>query len=109
MINILIGADICPIEGNTAYFKSGDAQTLFNDLLHEFTSADLVVANLECPLIQKKTPIVKTGPVFGEETSCINGIKAAGIDILSLANNHIMDHGSSGLRSTIETCASAGI
>jgi hypothetical protein len=107
--NVLIGADICPIEGNTPYFKSGDAATLFGDLLPEFASADLAIANLECPLIVQPTPIQKTGPVFGEETACINGIKIAGIDVLGLANNHIFDHGEFGLRSTLETCAAAGI
>jgi poly-gamma-glutamate synthesis protein (capsule biosynthesis protein) len=106
---LLIGADICPIEGNRPYFERGDARSLFNDLLGEFEQADLVIANLECPLIDKPTPIRKTGPVFGEPSACINGIKAAGIDVLCLANNHAMDHGPAGLRNTLQVCAAAGI
>jgi poly-gamma-glutamate capsule biosynthesis protein CapA/YwtB (metallophosphatase superfamily) len=106
---VLIGADICPIEGNRPFFEAGDAASLFHDLLPELTSADLVVANLECPLIDQPSPIVKTGPTFGESPDCVNGMKAAGIDVLCLANNHIMDHGAAGLQSTMETCAKAGI
>ena len=109
MTNVVIGADICPIEGNQRYFTAGDAGTLFNDLLPEFEQADLVVANLECPLIEKSAPIRKTGPTFGEPGACINGIKAAGIDVLGLANNHILDHGATGLQNTLEVCANAGI
>lgn len=109
MVTVLIGADICPIEGNRPYFKAGDATTLFNDLLVEFEDADLVIANLECPLIQKHAPIFKTGPTFGESDDCINGIKNGGIHVLCLANNHIMDHGPAGLQNTIEVCARASI
>lgn len=109
MTTILIGADVCPIERNRAYFESGDAKSLFNDLLPEFDQADLVIANLECPLIDKSTPLLKTGPTFGESTACINGIKQAGMDVLCLANNHILDHGAPGLVNTLRVCAGAGL
>jgi hypothetical protein len=102
---LVIGADLCPIEENRPYFISGDARALFQDLLPHFEHADLVIANLECPLIAARSPIRKTGPTFGEPPECINGIKAAGIDVLCLANNHILDHGEAGLKNTIEVCA----
>lgn len=106
---VLIGADICPIERNRPFFERGDAESLFHDLLPEFHQADLVIANLECPFIDKPSPIAKTGPVFGESSDCIRGIQKAGIGVLSLANNHILDHGPAGLKHTLETCARAGI
>jgi poly-gamma-glutamate synthesis protein (capsule biosynthesis protein) len=109
MPTVLIGADICPIEANTQYLIRGDTETLFHDLLPEFEAADLVLANLECPLIERPSPIRKTGPTFGEAPSCINGIKAGGIDVLCLANNHILDHGAAGLANTLKVCAEAGI
>jgi poly-gamma-glutamate synthesis protein (capsule biosynthesis protein) len=109
MARVLIGADICPIGGNTPYFREGNAEALFHDLLPEFQQADLVIANLECPLIEKPTPISKTGPTFGEESACIRGIRAAGIDVLSLANNHILDHGPEGLANTLAVCERAGV
>jgi poly-gamma-glutamate synthesis protein (capsule biosynthesis protein) len=109
MPTILIGADICPIEGNRPYFENGDAKTLFGNLLLEFEKADFVVANLECPLIENPAPIQKTGPTFGENNACINGIRNGGIDLLCLANNHIMDHGPAGLENTMKVCAAAGI
>jgi poly-gamma-glutamate synthesis protein (capsule biosynthesis protein) len=109
MVTVLLGADICPIEGNRPCFLKGDARALFQDLLPEFEQADLSIANLECPLIERPTPTKKTGPVFGEPSACINAIKQAHIDVLNLANNHILDHGEPGLENTLAVCTQAGI
>ena len=109
MPTVIIGADLCPIEGNQAYFQRGDAVSLFHDLLPEFSAANLVVANLECPLIRQNSPIPKTGPTFGAPEDCITGIKNAGIHALCLANNHILDHGEAGLQNTLRICAASGI
>src|SRR3954463_13434131 len=68
---VLIGGDICPIGCNTELFRRGDAVGLFHDLLEDFSAADLVVANLECPLIERPTPIPKIGPTFGEDSACL--------------------------------------
>jgi poly-gamma-glutamate synthesis protein (capsule biosynthesis protein) len=85
------------------YFLAGDAQTVFNDLLNVFEKADLTVVNLECPLIRKKSPILKSGPVFGADSASVNGIKNAHIKVVGLANSYIIDHGAKGLKNTIST------
>jgi hypothetical protein len=104
---IIIAGDICPLNRNSPLFQSGDKEGLFHDLLPEFEAASLVVANLECPLIQQPRPIRKTGPVLGAGSSCIGGFSP--FHVLGLANNHILDHGPQGLESTIRTCRGAGI
>ena len=109
MATVLIGADICPIGDNVPLLRAGDKQGLYNDLLEELQSADLRMANLECPLIRNPSPIRKTGPTFGADPECLRGVKAGGFDLLCLANNHILDHGEAGLRSTLDVCASAGV
>jgi poly-gamma-glutamate capsule biosynthesis protein CapA/YwtB (metallophosphatase superfamily) len=109
LLTILIGGDLCPIGGNLPFFTAGHADRLFGDLRQDFKRADLVIANLECPLIEEPTPIAKLGPVFGAPAAAINGIRAAGIGVLGLANNHVLDHGDRGLASTLQICAGAGI
>lgn len=109
MPSIIIAADICPIGDNLPLFEKGAAGELLNDLLPEIKSADLAIANLECPLIDRPSPIRKTGPVFSAPSASINAIKAAGFKALCLANNHIMDHGGAGLANTQRVCAEAGI
>lgn len=109
MTTVCIAADICPIGGNSPLFASGDVRALYGDLLEEIRGADLSIVNLECPLIDRSSPIPKTGPTFGEPGDRVAGIRDAGIDVVSLANNHIMDHGPAGLENTLCVCREAGI
>ncbi len=109
VINVLIGGDVCPVGRSEPLFRKGDAAAVFNDLIPEFESADLSVVALESPLIERNSPIVKCGPVLGVGSACINAFKEAGIDVVNIANNHIMDHGPAGLENTLSVCAGAGI
>ena len=72
-------------------------------------SSDIAIANLEAPLtasgekFENKTYTFKVPPMFAK------GIKNAGIDIVTLANNHIVDFGCEGLRNTINSLDSEQI
>jgi poly-gamma-glutamate synthesis protein (capsule biosynthesis protein) len=110
VVDILVGGDVCPIGRSTPYFGQGDAQAIFNDLLPEFKTADLTIVNLECPLIERVSPISKGGgPVLGADSGCIAGLKNAHVHVAGLANNHILDHGPEGVMNTIRVCREAGI
>jgi hypothetical protein len=102
MVNVIIGGDICPTDNNIELFKQGDSEALFNYLLDNISKSDFAIANLEFPIIEKKTPIAKSGAVFGAQKEVLNGIKNAGINFLNLSNNHILDHGEQGLKSTLD-------
>ena len=109
MTHVLVGGDLCPVGVNMPLFEKGDAAAVFGEFLTEFQEADLAMLNLECPLIREKTPIEKMGPVLSPSQKSVKGLKAAGIDVANLANNHIMDHGVPGLRSTIAALEDQGI
>jgi hypothetical protein len=106
---LLIAADMCPIGRNEEAFLAGDRARLVGEFAPEFDAADFVIANLECPLVGETSPVLKTGPIIGAKPGTTAGIKAIGIDLLTLANNHILDHGEAGLASTLQACRSAGI
>jgi poly-gamma-glutamate synthesis protein (capsule biosynthesis protein) len=109
MIRILIGGDIYPAGRIQSAFIKGRAFEIFHDLLEEITRADLSIANLECPLVSKETPIDKAGPVLGANSLCIKGLSTATWKILNLANNHSFDHGAEGLRETMHTIRAEGL
>ena len=106
---VLIAGDTCPIGSNEPFFCKGDAAGLLGDLAAEFEKADLVVANLECPLADAESPLPKVGPCLRAPVAAVNGLKAMGIDVAGLANNHMMDHGAQGLYSTIEALEAQNI
>lgn len=108
-IKIVIGGDVVPTARDLSLFQEGNAAGLFHDLLEEFAGADLAVLNLECPLIEQPSPIVKTGPVIGAPSDCVKGVAKAGIRCVGLANNHILDHGGAGVENTLRVCSKAGL
>ena len=100
-MKLLIGADIVPTSSNFEPFKSGDVRSLADaSLLEKLKAADFRVFNLEVPLTDIVSPISKCGPNLIAPTETIAGIKALGVDLFTLANNHILDQGAQGLRST---------
>ncbi|NPV14772.1 T9SS type A sorting domain-containing protein [candidate division WOR-3 bacterium] len=71
--------------------------------------ADVTVANLECPLTDRGTPHPTKPIVFRGRPANGQGLKFAGIDVVSLANNHIIDYGLEGLRQTQVVLDTLGI
>lgn len=106
---VLIGGDIYPGGQNADAFAKGEVETLFGPIIPALDRADLVVANLESPLTESETPIEKTGPCLRGPPAAAETMKSAGFDAVTLANNHIMDHGTSGLRDTLKALGDAGI
>lgn len=100
-MELLIGADLVPTKSNIDLFNCGDINSLLGPKLWKlWKSADIRIFNLEVPLINKEYPIDKCGPNLIAPLSTINGIKALNPTLITLANNHILDHGVEGLLST---------
>lgn len=100
-MEIIIGADIVPTGSNLSLFESGDIDALIGKELHSILDkADVRIFNLEIPLCDTQAPIAKNGPNLISPTAAVRGIKALDPSLLTLANNHILDQGEQGLRST---------
>lgn len=109
-MNIVIGADLVPTKSNIELFEKGDVDTLIGRELKDIIlNADYRIFNLEIPLTDESDPIKKCGPNLIAPTKCISAYKAMKIDLLTLANNHILDQGKKGLDSSIKTLKEAGI
>jgi poly-gamma-glutamate synthesis protein (capsule biosynthesis protein) len=77
---------------------------IYNDFLPFIRSSDIAVTNLESPLTDYNKPIPKTGPAIKASKKTMEALKYAGFNLLTLANNHIMDFGRQGLVDTLELC-----
>lgn len=103
-IKIFISGDFAPKHRINELIKEEKYDTIFGDILPLIKESDISITNLECPLIEIGTPIKKTGPNLKASTKSINALKYAGFNMVTLANNHMMDYGVEGLNSTINIC-----
>lgn len=107
---LIIGGDLVPTQSNLNLFSRGDVTALLGEkLLSLWEAADFRIFNLEVPLSDKETPIAKCGPNLIAPTSSIRGLKALNPSLIVLANNHILDHGENGLKSTEDILSRNGI
>jgi len=72
-------------------------------------AADITVANLECPLTDTGTPHPTKPILIRGRPRNVAGLVYAGIDVVSLANNHIIDYDLEGLRQTQDSLAANNI
>lgn len=109
-MRILIGADTVPTESNSSYFSSGQIDALLGrDLREIMDSADFRLVNLEVPFTSEAHPIKKSGPNLIADPLAIYGLKAMGVNCVSMANNHVLDQGPDGYYETVRVLDEACI
>ncbi|MCL3779149.1 CapA family protein [Prolixibacteraceae bacterium JC049] len=81
-----------------------NSENLFGDLLDLLDHSDLNVVNPEYPFTSSNIKATKYGSVLKGHPDCFQPIKKAKFNLLSLANNHILDYGIEGLKETIGLC-----
>ncbi len=82
--------------------------TAFGPVAEVFKSADYAMVNLETAV----TTGGKAEPKqyhFRTPPTALEAVKAAGVDIVSSANNHTLDYGQTGLSDTLANIKSAGL
>ncbi len=101
-------ADILPPE---------DGQGIFDNTKNYFINADIVFGNLEGPLLDGGK-IGKCGEKRKPNSQCFEFktpvrytkyLKEAGFNVMSVANNHVFDFGTEGMKSTIDALNSYDI
>ena len=101
-LTIIIGGDFVPTNSNKTLFQNNDINGLIGNRCKELLdSSDFTVINLETPLTDNLSPIMKWGPNLGASVESVSMIKKLGVDVACIANNHIMDQGVKGLESTM--------
>lgn len=88
--------------------RMGYAQT-FAGVAAELARGDINVANLESPIARGGVEYTDKQFRFRADPAVAPALRAAGIHLVSLANNHSMDFGAAALRETREHLHAAGI
>ncbi|KZE66571.1 poly-gamma-glutamate biosynthesis protein [Paenibacillus jamilae] len=74
-----------------------------------FHKDDLTIANLETPVTTNGVGALNKTYVYKSSPKALTAMAAAGIDAVNLANNHILDQGTSGLLDTLKYLDEKGI
>jgi poly-gamma-glutamate capsule biosynthesis protein CapA/YwtB (metallophosphatase superfamily) len=70
-----------------------------------FSESDFNIVNLEAPVTESTSKILKTGPhLKSEKESTLEILKALNINLCTLANNHVLDYDEQGVLDTINFC-----
>ena len=106
---LLFAGDVMLSRGVGARMESQDDWTLpFEEIAETLRSADLRFCNLECPISDQGRNLHHLYS-FRADPRALEGLKAAGFDIVSLANNHAYDWGPAALLDSLERLRAAGI
>lgn len=92
------------------YIEKNGFSYPFKSVLPLFENCDLVLGNLETPLTNATVPFIKNKTyIFKMHPSYAEILKAGRFNVVSIANNHIMDYGNKGLEDTIKALKEKGI
>lgn len=103
--DVMLGRQVArAIERHGPRYPLGPVAALLRD-------ADLALVNLECAITgtHARWPGAPKAFYFGAPPAAIDALTDAGVDLVSLANNHVLDFGFAGLRDTLRTLRSNGI
>lgn len=91
------------------YNGGGIDAVLSQDMLDIMTQADITMVNEEFPFSSRGTKMEDKQYTFRADPSYVKALTEMGVDIVSLANNHILDYGKEALSDTFATLDAEGI
>jgi Bacterial capsule synthesis protein PGA_cap len=91
--------------GRTARLLS-DPATAFGPVAAVLKSADFTAVNLETAVTSRGTPQPKTYH-FRTVPTAFTALRDAGVDLVTMANNHVLDYGQAGLADTLAAARAA--
>lgn len=97
---INISGDFCITPGYL------DKDLLTTGVKEALGNADINIVNLECPVINNNNTgkIIKHGPHLHTTEKIFDFLRQLEVTAITLANNHILDHGEQGVENTLAAC-----
>ena len=82
-----------------------NSELWIDDIKKTVGEADYIIGNLESPLINDE---LATNPTFYGKPEFANILQKAGVNVLNVANNHILEHGDAGFKKTVKVLMDNG-
>jgi Bacterial capsule synthesis protein PGA_cap len=103
-ITLAVAGDV-HFTGRTEVLLKNPA-TAFGAIASELSATDLTVLNLETAITTRGTEQPKEFH-FRAPATAFDALRAAGVDVVTLANNHVLDYGQVGLADTLAAAQAA--
>ncbi|MEI8155135.1 MAG: CapA family protein, partial [Hyphomicrobiales bacterium] len=107
-VRLIAGADLYLKGAIPSTLESSPNHRGFQDFVRRIAQADIRFVNLEMVLTTGGYSREKSAVLHGHP-DLANHLNALGLDIVTMANNHMMDRGMEGLFSTLDTMDAHGI
>ena len=104
-VTLAIGGDV-HFEGMLDAKVRGDTQGMLSAIAPLLETADVAAVNLETAVTESGEAAPKQY-VFAAPTEAFDALASAGVDVATLANNHGMDFGVTGLTNTLDAAEDA--
>lgn len=98
-VTFAFGGDV-HFEGNLRSKLDASGGAMFAPIAPELSAADVAVVNLETAITEGGSPVPKNYN-FRAPASAYEALRAAGVDVVTEANNHGVDYGPAGLADTL--------
>jgi poly-gamma-glutamate synthesis protein (capsule biosynthesis protein) len=107
---VVTTGDVIPARGVDIQIRQHGADFPFADkgIVDLLSKADVAIVNLESPLTAD-CPVHREGFTFCGQPAFAPAMAKAGIDIATLANNHIGNYGQAGIQETVGHLTDAGV
>lgn len=109
MVSVAAGGDVNFGDGVTPYLTRGGMGYPFEDVDEVFGSADLSFVNLECCISSSGAPVPGKEYCFRGPADSARALAAGNVDVVSLANNHSLDYGTSAFLDTLTHLKESGV
>jgi hypothetical protein len=109
VVTVAAAGDVNLGDGVTPYLTRNGIDYPWTDAAAIFKSADIAFANLECAIASCGSPVPGKEFCFRGPPESAPGLATAGIDVVSLANNHSKDYGAAALQETFVRLRECGI
>lgn len=113
-VTIAVAGDVCLAddwENMAVYYRKGEVlnECIDTRLLALMNDADLTLVNNEFTFSDRGEPLEGKYYTFRSSTENVSLLTEMGVNIVSLANNHVYDYGAAAFSDTLETLEGAGI
>jgi len=103
-VTMAFGGDV-HFEGKIRVRLGADPSSILAGVAPVLEAADLAVVNLETAITGRGTRAPGKQYVFRAPASAFAALKAGGVDVATMANNHGLDYGGQGLEDTLDAAA----